>query len=211
MGKTIGALIFGGLFAVIGYFVAFHFGKSILDNAKASEKWPAVDGVIEQSEVVTSRGDDGDTMYAAEVLYKYTVDGREYQSDNVYFGGDYRSSSSSGAYEVVNRYPVGDTVKVHYDPDKPENAVLEPGVTWMSYLVYGIGLVFFIVGLLLVLGPICYLGLAALIVGGAASGAIGRRRKVTDSTAILPNRDAAAFRAPPKSKPDRTDDGIDIG
>lgn len=211
MRKTIGALMFGVLFAVVGYFVAFHFGKSILDNAKASEKWPAVDGVIARSEVVTSRGDKGETMYAAEVLYKYTVGDREYQCDNVYFGGDYRSSSSSGAYDVVRRYPVGDTVKVHYEPDKPENAVLEPGVTWMSYLVYGIGLVFFIIGLLLALGPICYFALAGLIVGGAAGGAIGRRRKAADSTAFPTYRDSGATPAPPMSQHDRADDGIDIG
>ena len=82
----IGGLIFGLLFAVIGYFVAFTFGKPILDDAKASRDWPSVPGVITRSAVATKRS-DGKTMYSFDVVYRYQVEGRELTCSNVFFGG----------------------------------------------------------------------------------------------------------------------------
>jgi hypothetical protein len=224
-GKTVGLLVALGLgvvFTIVGYFVAFHFGKPILDNAKASTQWPKVDGVIASSEVAKSKDSDGDTMYSAEVVYKYEVEGRKLESDNVFFGGDYSSSSRSDASGTVNRYPTGKEVEVYYDPDDPSKAVLEPGAKWMSYMVYGIGMVFFVVGLLVVIGPLCYLALAAFVIGGAATGAIGKRRDPTFRDPAFRDRDPTRF-DPGPSRDDRRvtneftpqshddDDGFDMG
>jgi len=219
-GKTIGlfvALGLGVLFTVVGYFVAFHFGKPILDNAKASTNWPTADGVIESSEVAKSTNSDGDTMYSAEVVYQYEVNGQKLDSDNVFFGGDYSSSSRSDASGTVNRYPVGKEVEVFYDPDEPSNSVLEPGAKWMSYMVYGIGMVFLVVGLLVVIGPLCYLVLAAFVIGGAATGAIGRRHD-SDYRDHVPARfDPGPAREDHRvtneftPQSDNDDDGFDMG
>lgn len=165
--SVISGLIIGPLFAVIGYFVAFSFGKPILENARASEAWPNVAGVVESSEVVRSRNSDGKTMYGADVVYAYEVEGREYSSNQISFGGASSSSSSSGAYRVVNHYNAGNAVTVTYDPERPEVAVLEPGVTWSSYMVYGIGWVFFGVGLLVTLGVVGKIAFVMLALGVA--------------------------------------------
>lgn len=166
----IGGLIFGLLFTVIGYFVAFWFGKPILDNAKASQTWPKTAGEITHSSVSTSRSRSNGknkTLYSFDVTYNYQVKGEKFTSSNVFFGGDASSSDSSGAYQITRRYPTGAKVDVFYDPKNPGSAVLEPGAHWQSYLVYGIGLLFLLVGFLLAGSSLFHLLAAASLLGAS--------------------------------------------
>lgn len=146
--------IIGIIFIAVGGCIAFFFGKPILDKAKASESWPSTQGTVLSSEVVRSRDSDGDTMYAADVVYSYSVNDQIYESSQIKIGPKSKSSSSSGAYKVRNKYPKGSTVTVYYDPNAPEEAALEAGVSFNSYIILMIGLVFFGVGCLIVLGKI---------------------------------------------------------
>ncbi|MCA9270730.1 MAG: DUF3592 domain-containing protein, partial [Planctomycetales bacterium] len=171
-GGPLGGLILGALFAVIGYFVAFTFGKPILDNANASRDWPSAPGVITRSEVATARS-NGKTMYSFDVVYRYSVDGREFTSSNVFFGGNGSSSHSTGAHKVAARYPRGGKVDVYYDPSEPANAVLEPGAHWQSYAVFGAGLIFLVVGALAAGTSLFWLLAAGAVIGGAVASALG--------------------------------------
>jgi hypothetical protein len=198
----IGGLICGLLFAVIGYFVAFTFGKPILDNAKASRDWPSVPGVITRSAVATKRS-DGKTMYSSDVVYRYQVEGRELTCNSVFFGGNTSSSNSAAAYNVTGRYPEGAEVDVYYEPENPANAVLEPGTRWQSYIVFGIGLVFLIVGVLVLGSSLFYVLAAGAIIGGAAAGWLGGSSTANQPAIASP----PIFRpAPPRgpSHPKRT-------
>lgn len=211
--NPIGSLIFGLLFAVVGYFVAFHFGKPILDNAKASAQWPSVEGIIERSEVTTSRssGKNKKTMYTADIDYRYSVEDKEYRSSTIAFGGRVSSSSSSSAYAITKRYPVGQQVPVYYEPQKPENAVLEPGVTLMSYLVYGIGLLFLVIGGLMFAVSAGKLMLATVIVAGAATSVIGSgSRTDADDPAGRSSDPSSSGRHDGQTRPDDADDGFGI-
>ena len=172
--------ILGVIFAVVGYFVAFSFGKPILDNAKASSDWPNVNGKITRSAVATKRS-DGKTMFSFDVVYKYEVEGKQYTCNNVYFGGEGSSSSSSSANGVVSRYPKGSEVKVYYEPANPGNAVLEPGTTWSSYLVYGVGMVFLVIGVLVAGGSLIKLLAFGAVIFGAASGVLGGSKRSNSS------------------------------
>ena len=83
--------------------------------------------------------------YLAKVRYSYSVDGTPYTGGKVSFsqyGGRQEHSR-----QIVQQYPVGKAVDVYYDPEKPETAVLEPGVTNSSYLILGIGLLSTICGI----------------------------------------------------------------
>ena len=213
----IGGIVLGSLFACAGFAVAFYFGKPILDNAKASESWPSVVGVNENSEVATSKS-DGKTMYSPDVLYVFTVDGRSYKSSTVSFGGDWSSSSSSSAYQVVNRYPAGMEVEVHYAVGEPSNSVLEPGVTWQSYLVYGFGLAFLGVGVLILGTSALRLVGFGFLITAVVAGWIGKNRHSDDrsfsSPQPFPEQPEGSFAsaAPIPGRTDRLDDdGIDIG
>ena len=53
-GGVVVLLVFGAIFAIVGYIVAFLYGKPLLEHAKASKEWPSVEGVVERSKVATS-------------------------------------------------------------------------------------------------------------------------------------------------------------
>jgi len=157
--------VMGVIFIVVGGAVAFFLGLPTLRNANASADWPSTTGVIKRSEVVKSRNSDGDTMYKPVVEYAYQVDGKDFECNKIWFGGGSSSSNSSGAYETVGQFPKGAEVPVYYHPEKPFEAVLQPGAFFSSYLVLIVGVVFALVGLLL-LGAV----LVKLFVIGAAVG-----------------------------------------
>ena len=71
-------------------------------------------------------------MYSADIRYRYTVNDQSYQGFDVTLS-DGSSSRAGRARGIVNDYPVGQNVTVYYDPELPERAVLEPGVSWMVY------------------------------------------------------------------------------
>ncbi|REJ86770.1 MAG: DUF3592 domain-containing protein [Planctomycetota bacterium] len=147
MGGVVATTI-GLSFATAGYVVAFYVGWPIVENAQASQNWPVASGAVTDSRVTTSQSDES-TLYRAEVLYSYEVDGREYSSDVVWFGGNSSTSRRSGPAETVARYPVGAEVKVHYNPADPAVAVLEPGAYFSTYSLFGTGLLCLTIGILL--------------------------------------------------------------
>jgi hypothetical protein len=108
-------------------------------------------GEVLESELNESRDDDG-TTYAAHVIYRYSLDGGEFESARIWFGGDYSTSNRSEMFEVVKKYPIGQAVTVYYSPDDPAEAVLIPGAYTSSYLLFGIGMVFLAIGSLLLVG-----------------------------------------------------------
>ena len=69
----------------------------------------------------------GVVNYNPEIEYTYTVNGREYTSNVIMFGGVIGGRFSKMYRRYIERYPEGSFAKVYYDPAKPENAVLEPG------------------------------------------------------------------------------------
>lgn len=144
-------LIMGLSFTAIGVLLGPVFGKPILDQAKASEQWPQTDGEILESELETRKGEEGGTLYSAHVVYRYALDGGEFESNRIWFGGDYATSDRSEMFEIVKQYPVGKQVTVYYSPDKPSEAVLMPGAYLSSYILYVIGMVLMVVGAILLL------------------------------------------------------------
>jgi len=139
--------------------IGLTIGGSIkLKNAKASASWPQVKGTVLTSEVetstITNRSDHTSFLwYAADVAYEYSVDGTTYACHTVSFGQG-GSRNPEHARQIVNRYPEGKQVQVYYDPARPEVAVLEPGVSWSSYTLLGMGLVFAVLALLLLLNTL---------------------------------------------------------
>ncbi|MCL4678148.1 MAG: DUF3592 domain-containing protein [Alphaproteobacteria bacterium] len=202
---TLGGLILGGVLLVIGYFVAFSFGKPIVDKAKASERWPTVEGRITTSEVQQDRGNKGKVMFSANVGYDYQVDGQKLLGDTVWFGGNFSSSSSGLARQTVDKYPVGKQVRVSYDPAQPEVSVLEPGAFWSSYLVYGIGLLLLGIGLLIVGSLAVKLLFVTLVVGGVVGSRLVQGGSASANQFAVPQQRPVA-----RPGPEEGDDGIRI-
>jgi hypothetical protein len=117
---------------VYGVFVVFGLIFIIISitarkRAKAAQTWPTTPGVVLSShvDIHTSRDSDGDrnTTYKPVVAYRYEIMGLEYTGDRIAFGANTFSHKKS--YEIVGHYPVGQPLTVHYNPDKPQDAVLE--------------------------------------------------------------------------------------
>lgn len=98
-----------------------------------------VEGVVTHSVVGASRGDDGTTYYP-DIRFRYTVDGKTYDS------GEYRiqqisSSGRRGKARIVRQYPVGKKVPAWYDPGDPDTAVIDRSFSFFPVIFFAIGVV----------------------------------------------------------------------
>ena len=140
------ARIFPWPFAIAGALMLF-FGTRSLIRAHESMHWPTTPRVIQNSSVEYRSGNKGGA-YHAHILYNYNLNGTAFSGDRVAYG-DYGSSDSSHAQEIVNHYPVGANVTVYYIQSIPEECLLEPGIKMQALVIPGVGLFFFLAGVLM--------------------------------------------------------------
>ena len=127
-------LLGGSLFLYVG------FVKPAWQVIDASD-WPEAPCVILASKVASDQG-----SFRIEVLYKYEVDDRQYQSSRYSFalGG---SPGRGGNQEVVDRLSPGKQTVCYVNPDNPRFAVIERDLTsdmWWAlfpllFVLIGIG------------------------------------------------------------------------
>lgn len=113
-------------------------------KARASETWPTASGQVLSCDVIveesTDRQEGTTTWYNPVVNYAYSVAGRDLQGSRLRFG-NVRSASRKKAEAALGAYPSGGTISVRYNPDKPEECVLEsrkPGPTYLLMAAIGI-------------------------------------------------------------------------
>jgi len=86
----------------------------------------------------SSRVGDGRMAW---VRYRYTVDGKEYQSSRVYPPAAMQTRGGfSHVRRILRRYPKGSRVTAHYFPQKPESAFLENRFEWLHAVPFVLGL-----------------------------------------------------------------------
>jgi hypothetical protein len=91
-------------------------------RATASKRWPVSPGTVVASAL--EKSPDGRWRYRAAVQYRYRAGGKEYQSDRIFWGGN--EGRQKHMASVIAAYPQGSKVSVHYDPQNPAEAVLDP-------------------------------------------------------------------------------------
>lgn len=131
------ALGLGGL----GFFLIFtsHRNKQ---KALASADWPVVSGEVTHTTVHVNGGQDGHFRYIPQIQYVYQVGAQVYDGDRRTFGRAARYKTHDEAEGILARYPVEGVVNVYYNPQKPEEAVLERGFFGSSSdLITGIVLI----------------------------------------------------------------------
>ena len=146
---------------VYGVFVVFGLVFIIISitsrkRAKAALTWPTIPGVVLASrvDIHTSTDSDGHrtTTYKPVVDYQYTIMGQEYRASRIAFGSNTFSSKKSES--IIAMYPPNQAVTVHYNPDKPQDAVLETEVHGgtvsliVGIVLIGVGLVMAVISLL---------------------------------------------------------------
>lgn len=97
--------------------------------SQASLDWPSVEGLITRSELKvwssSSSTRKGANKHDVRVTYEYVVAGRSYSNDVVRF--DQNNGSRSEKQKMVSSHPVGKLVDVFYNPDDPDQSVLQKG------------------------------------------------------------------------------------
>ncbi len=123
-----------------------NFGVGQLTKGKESTNWPTVSGNVtkcdlEERTITEKSGTEKrtTTYEIVNISYGYSVEGTSYTSNRVSFGGQKRGT----ARLLADRYSLGKAVKVFYDPDDPEESVLEPGLSGGSYffLIFSIAII----------------------------------------------------------------------
>jgi hypothetical protein len=148
--------VIGGLFAVVGVigilagFATLLFGFATLAKIKATSAWPSVDGVVVASGTIVHVHTDSEhrldetRMHEPTVRYEYEVDGRKYSGDRITLARVARTGDFAAA--MLARYPVGEGVRVHYDPKDPKSAVLRPGDTRGIEILFTVAVGFIAIG-----------------------------------------------------------------
>jgi hypothetical protein len=128
----------GGIYLIIA-------SRKTRAQAEASQNWPAAAGSVLRSEVgeSTSTDSDGDTSttYHPVVEYTYQVGGQSFTGRRITFGPVTGNSNPRKAQEVLSRYPSGGAVQVYYNPQKPDEAVLEKRASGTNVMLI-LGIVF---------------------------------------------------------------------
>lgn len=97
--------------------------------------------MVTEGSILAAHIEDDEDGPLAVLLYRYSVNGQEWTSDQIYPGNVRVSTTWARARRVIARYAPGTAVHVFYDPLNPARAVLEPRlpslVHWISLLACG--------------------------------------------------------------------------
>jgi len=91
----------------------------------------------------------GGVMYKAIIQYKYTIDEKEYLSNRVFYGDDIGKDFSCSVKTIVKKYVKGEKVLVYYNPEYPNQSVLETGVHGVIYRELFAGILFLFLSVIL--------------------------------------------------------------
>src|SRR5205085_5235366 len=143
---AVGLILFGLLWMAAFGFAHFR----AVGKAKAAESWPVCQGRVVSSEVVVEESTDREggtsTWYNPVVTYAYNAGGGELTGHRLRFG-NYRSASRKKAEAALAPYSAGGTPMVRYNPEKPQECVLETKKPGPLYLVMAaFGLLFVVMG-----------------------------------------------------------------
>jgi len=140
------AAICGGFFflilLVLGGGLVFYSYRS-RKKADQSLGWPSTNGKVIVSEIRESKSTDEDgrvkVSYYPHIEYTYEVNVQHFNSKQISFGGVLGYNDPAKVRVILDHYPIGSTVLVYYNPEKPAEAVVEQtsgGAKWA--LIVGI-------------------------------------------------------------------------
>ena len=108
------------------------WGWSIIARGRRTLRWPSVAGTISQCTA-------GDSDSLPRIEFSYTIAGRDYRCEHEFASGISPSPELTTRY--TSKFPVGTTVTVHYDPARPEHALLEPGLARGDWMIFVLGII----------------------------------------------------------------------
>lgn len=132
------ALIIGAFIAVGLIITAF--GWRAFQKGKRSKQWPSVEGEISETRLAS---DENDLL--PDIRFSYTID-EDCHIGRVEFPPG-TMPMPGFAENQLEKYPLGSTVTVYYNPQQPDQATLEPGQANDDWLILAAGIGFTATGL----------------------------------------------------------------
>ena len=125
------------------------YGAWSIRREFAPAKWLKVTGTVKSSKVEekATQLTHGVPVCVPAIEYEYGMNRQTYKSSRRRLH-NYISGERADAEAVVSRYPAGTSVVVFVNPAKPEQSVLEYGVSPLSWIPLALGLLFLSVSLL---------------------------------------------------------------
>ncbi len=129
------------LFVVAG-FAATLWGLSVIAKGRRTLRWPSTEGTIEESRLAS----DTDDLFP-HILFSYRVGVQTYRRELEFPSGTNPTSELAASY--VKKFPAGASVRVFYNPERPDQATLEPGLLQGDWMILTLGISATIFGILL--------------------------------------------------------------
>ncbi len=122
--------------ALICLWVLTSTGFEALEFAKSS-RWESTEGVVLESDVQVAGS-------PSPIEYQFRIDDRNYRSTRIAFSEFLGNRSWNKSFQ--EKYMPNETVTVFYDPDNPDNSVLERrispgGFVWFTMSLVGLAMV----------------------------------------------------------------------
>ena len=138
------------------------FGQGVLNTVRGiliiskwgrSQSWQRIEGEIVQSEVSNftflsygSRRGKLITNFLPEIEYEYRVHLVSYKSKQLYWVQNLSKQTLEKAEEFASQFPLGKKVLVYYNPDKPQESVLDPYKSGSVFREFFFGIIPLFVG-----------------------------------------------------------------
>ncbi|HEX8341835.1 MAG TPA: DUF3592 domain-containing protein [Tepidisphaeraceae bacterium] len=135
--RWLAILMFAAAFlaAVITLFA----GHTIWRNAVA-RTWPVAEGrVVSSKAYMAVVGRNNQKALRARVDYQYTVDRRTFQATHLHYDRGIGGTFCLYGADYADRYPTGRTLRVAYDPERPEHSVVEMSSDPYARFTLGVG------------------------------------------------------------------------
>ena len=116
---------FIGISLILAGFVWFLWSLYSLTKGRESENWKITTGIITKSKVFEPYRKGNPSVPI--VHYEYSLYGKTYNSDRIFWGNVHTSGTRAAAQKVVNKYREGTKVTVYYNQSNEGESVLEPG------------------------------------------------------------------------------------
>jgi hypothetical protein len=123
------ALLLGSMSTLIAMFVILLLAMIQGAPVQGARKWLSTDGIIVTSYISSERDDENikspRIFYVPNVSYTYFAKGKQQLAKRLYFGARQKHTQRDAAAKDLAPYPVGMRVTVYYNPDNPQDAVLQ--------------------------------------------------------------------------------------
>ncbi|MEM9409830.1 MAG: DUF3592 domain-containing protein [Planctomycetota bacterium] len=149
---TLGLTLFGSVFLFAGLTMSWFFWISPLWSWHNAKAWKTATANIIDSRIERHDSDDG-PKFTAEFEYEYSVEGLLFKNDRYDFLNTQGNRSS--AQKLIAKYPIGTELKIHFDPNNPQNSVIDREVDLkIENIIFPS--IFVLAGLAVCVGPLFF-------------------------------------------------------